>query len=359
MNIFDKEQPYFWIGALIIPENTSSLAEEELKPLLKYFDTKELHGNQLGIGRISEVSKRLIKTYNKLDAKFLFVRVEKGHIASMKFVDTLIDSGHNPAIPHLYYASRGTRLLLAHPIATMLSEGAKQIFWDIFRNHKVEDYIKFLRDFKSTVSIYIPDPRLREILYDALDFGIRNPERLLDDCQGEYESPNLVAFSSMLDGLKNVLPNSESKITTIIHDEQNQFARYLKEMFDILKNFSVNQKIVGYPEVKITETYTEQLSFLSSHDSAGLQLIDVPLWLLKQVTDNDKVLTGDASLLLDYIKENGYISHFSYETLTLEAIKMNEEIMSRSFTEQELQAGLAKVQELEKVRKSNLIRGMN
>lgn len=354
LNLFDNQQPYFWVGGLLIPEEKESLLEDKIKPLLLQLDKKELHGNELGVGRINIISKALISIYKEINAKFFFVRVNKAHISSMKFVDTLIDSGNNPAIPSLYYASRATRLMFAQPISTLFSREAQELFWDIYQNKKYDEYKNFLTDFKIAFELQVPDPRLREIIGSALDYGIKYPEKLLDEGQGEYESPNLVSFTLLLDSLRNVLPLESSKITTVIHDEQNQFAKYLKEMYDLMKNISMKDSLVGYPKVGKIDKFTNDMKFASSDTSSGLQLIDIPLWIMKQVMDRGKVVTGDVELLRQHIYENGFISQFSYEALTDEVISINNEIMSVPLTEEQLKFGHEQVAIMEAIRIKNL-----
>lgn len=55
------------------------------------------------------------------DCRFIITRLEKRHHARLKFVDTIIDSGINPAVPAHVYGNRLLRLGLAHAIVSNMS----------------------------------------------------------------------------------------------------------------------------------------------------------------------------------------------------------------------------------------------
>ncbi|WP_179289896.1 DUF3800 domain-containing protein [Shouchella clausii] len=353
-NLFDKNQPYFWVSAIMVKENCMESVKNDIALLKSSLNTNELHGNELGLRFINQASGELINIFKQLNAKFLFVRINKPHIATMKFVDCLIDSENNPAIPPLYYYSKSTRYMLAQPIAALFNEDSQKEFWNIYKRNDTQAFKTFLCEFKVAVNSYIPDPRLREILNDAVEFAINHPTDILDVSYDNYESPNLVSMSLLLQGVKDILPNKYCKISKIIHDEQNQFAKYLKEMFNMLRGISIKYKLVGNPDVTVDDVITGEIEFEESTNSDGLQLIDVAMWILKQEVDKKKKIESEAGLLLEFIKKNGFISQFSFETLTYEAHRAYENLMSQPFTEDQLELAKERVKQLESQRKHNL-----
>ncbi|OEF99151.1 hypothetical protein BHF71_09970 [Vulcanibacillus modesticaldus] len=354
LNLFDYNQPYFWVSALIAPKNSNQVIDYEVKKLKDKIRVEELHGNELGLGRINKLAHDIIEVYREIKAKFIFVRVHKSHVSTMKFVDCLIDSAHNPAIPEFYYFFRENRIIIAHSISAYFGLELQKWFWEIYISGNVNEFKKLLLNFKDIYSYNMPDPRLKEIILDALNFAIDHPEEILDDFKNEFESPNLISFSLLLDGLKKSLPKNNSKIDSIIHDEQSQFAKYIKKMFEYLSKMTIKEQYSKFPVIEIDDKFNKSIEFSPSSKNAGLQLIDVTMWLLKQKIDKKKVIHGEASDLIHFISENGIILEFSHESQSEEVKKICQDLMSREFTTKQINQAEAYLSALEKERKNNI-----
>lgn len=122
----DKDQPFFWTGTIVLEENVS--IPYEVTELAQSEGKQELHGNELGLGRIERLADRLIAILDALDARFHFTRTEKKHIPTMRFADAILDNVNNPAVSHIHYQITYLRKALAARIDAFFSEQTKSIF---------------------------------------------------------------------------------------------------------------------------------------------------------------------------------------------------------------------------------------
>jgi len=359
IELFDKKQPFFWTGTIIVKQ--SAQLPFELVVLAKKFGKTELHGNELGLGRINEISNQLIEVIESLNARFMFTRVEKSHISSMRLADALLDNVNNPAITALHYNVPFLKKTLAYYIDFMMDENDKIIFWKIHLSGNASEFRHFLTKFRNKISSYFPpsNQRGKQLLLDAIDWGIKNPETLLtervtkpdgynDFRSLQYESPNLVSISTLLHGLNYIAEEYKMKATKIVHDEQSEFGDYIKHSFSLLKRMKIVQNNqFFFPNVVESTTFLSELEIESSTTSPFLQIIDVALWMLIQRYDKKKEIFDDAGKLMETIINRGHIYHFSSQHLEADINISYNKIMSRPISEKELQEGIKIMKELE------------
>ncbi|HGE7613846.1 TPA: DUF3800 domain-containing protein [Bacillus cereus] len=366
IDLFDKNQPFFWTGTIIVkqgaqfPIDVSSLAHQVGK--------KELHGSELGLGRINEISDQLIEVIESLNARFMFTRVEKSHISSMRLADALFDHVNNPAMTSFHYNVPFNRKMLSYYIDVMMSEKDRKDFWNIHLNGDASKFRDFLTRFRQKVNASFPqsNQRGKQLVLDAIDWGIKNPETLLserttkpngyDDHRSlQYESPNLVSISTLLHGLQNIADEHKMKATKIIHDEQSEFGKYIQHSFSLLKRVKIEQtNQFLFPKVKESNTFLTEIELASSEGSPFLQLVDVALWMLKQRVDRKKEIIGDAGRLMNAIISKSNIFHFSSQHLEADLKFSYDQIMSRPISQKEMRDGVKAMKALESSRQQQM-----
>jgi hypothetical protein len=363
----DKKQPFFWTGTIVVEQNITLpfdvyvLAQSEGKT--------ELHGSELGLGRIDRLADKLVQTIEGIDARFHFTRTEKAHIPTMRFVDAILDNVNNSAVGHLHYQNSHLRKSLAARIDGFFSDQDKIDFWNIHLTNNIELFQQFLRKFRGKISRKYPvqDRRGKFLILDAIEWGIRHPDVLLTErvskieIEGagdfrslQYESPNLISVSMILSGLHNVGEEHNKKIDRIVHDEQSEFGKYLQEMYQHFKGVNIQDGNHLFPVIKETKMFPKVLEFGTSSSSPYLQLIDVCLWLIKQKLDTKKEIYGSAGELLDVIIKRSSINHFSSEFLRAEVNYFTKQIMEEPFSDASLARAQVQVNELEHMRISRL-----
>lgn len=96
IKIFQGNDKFHWVGVMLTSQDAEP-AKERINQLVSQVGFNELHGGELGLTRINQIAKGLVSIYNELNVEFVFTRVEREHIASMKFVDLVFDNANNKA----------------------------------------------------------------------------------------------------------------------------------------------------------------------------------------------------------------------------------------------------------------------
>jgi len=113
LNLFDRNQPYFFTMTLAAKQDLNLLAAAQVARRCQLLGVDRLHAAELGLGRLSLIAGELLDFLMEATPLFVVTRVEKHHVAAMKFVDTVLDSGNNSAVGGLHYWARPMRLRLA------------------------------------------------------------------------------------------------------------------------------------------------------------------------------------------------------------------------------------------------------
>lgn len=102
VQIFKGSEKYYWVG-IMLTESDLEAKKTQIIELANSVGFNELHGSEMGFSNIETISIELLNIINEIDARFLFTRIEKEHVATMKFVDIIFDSDNNPNVPnHMY-----------------------------------------------------------------------------------------------------------------------------------------------------------------------------------------------------------------------------------------------------------------
>lgn len=154
------------------------------------------------------------------------------------------------------------------------------------------------------------------MLRDGLDWGIANPKPLIGDGLHELDSPNIVAFSLLVSMFHKLHQETGAKVESFVHDEQDQFGRFLKEHYRIFKSLDFKRTITA-SLLDLTElpTFDCELVMRSSEASVGLQLADVALWLTKRFLETRGAIHGKCRDLAELIVRRGDIEPFTLDDM--------------------------------------------
>lgn len=356
-HLFDKSQPVFWTGTLL---STCDL-DNDLKHIFERWCDElivsELHGNELGLNRIENIAEELQNLILEYNLKFIFSLVEKQHVATMKFVDAIIDSGLNKAVSPIHYNLRPLRLPLAYIIDLNFSPRNREQFWDAYAKKDVDSFCQIISRVRWNILNKTYDPRAKELLIEAMDWALDNPKVLFDFKRAGLDSPNMVAFSLLLYNLNLIVRNSGQRVKTFIHDEQNEFAKYIRIMFAHFKDttFSLDPfgSIIDLEEIDI---YDCDVDFIASNETVGLQLVDIVMWLIKRFIEGkfDNRFKS-CTRLLQTILEISFISQFSRKQLEEEVGEIMVKLNQLPLTEDQLNKGKLLLQQVEEKRKDSLL----
>jgi hypothetical protein len=354
-NLFDKQQPFFWTGSLISEADLNLAGAEVHKECLALAGVTELHGNELGFGGIEKIANKLEKFFVSHRCRFLVTRIEKEHVAATKFVDTVMDSGINKAVSPLHYGIRGLRLPLALALVQVLTDADRRQFWDAYGDENVVGFGDVVNSVRRRIALSIYDPRTTELLTDALDWAAKNPQPLLEGGRSELDAPNVIAFTLVVSMFHHINEDTGAIVGKFIHDEQNQFARFLKESYQALRGFAFENTILSaISDMKKVPTFACEMQIESSRASIGLQFTDVLLWLIKRHVDSEGRTTGNCAKLAKSVVRHGLISDFSLAQLRSEFQKIKAYSKAPLSAEKE-KAGRKLFREVELRRKERML----
>lgn len=346
--------PHFWTCTLLSPVDLDTTLHPYIKQWSRNLNASELHANELGLGRIESFAHELADVLRQHECQVMFTRIEKAHVGRLKFADTILDSGLNPAVSSFHYGTRFFRLSLSFAIATQMSPQSLEEWWEAYRTQDVRLFKGVSERVLWNVRTRIKDSRMRELLSDALEWARKYPDSLLTHRRDDYDSPNMVAFSLLITCLNVWSLRETLHVVRFVHDQQNQFAKHLKFMYEHLKGHSPSNwsSATSYiADLVEAQALQSELEIVESGRSPGLQAVDVLLWLTKRHVENGEITAPNSRSLIDWAYQTGTLSEFSYQSHAQEVQAMMAEVMNLPFDPEAEERGRAFQAELEQRRK--------
>lgn len=296
-NLFDPEQPMLYYGVLSSQVNIDVLAEDHLRLLRDKAGMPRLHASELGIGGLIPLASGLAALQRRLNYRFDLYRVAKPDHAIICFFDQVFDQGVNPAVTWSGYWTPLRYVLLLKLASLFDEELAKRAWWARIESSddKAErDLISVCVELRSRVE-ELPDARSRQLVSDALSWAENNPSEICYNTKTKDDRlqvmPNIIGFQSVMHGIASRLKRQRRKESVIIVDQQSQFnkaQRTLSEHFAIMSRVPlVNGP--GLPVLDFKDMPTTPITFSSSANSAGLELVDVYLWIFKRIIEQKEL----------------------------------------------------------------------
>lgn len=351
-NLFDAAQPTFYTGTLVSDFDLQVKGTSFIEEACRSVTAMELHGNQLGFGGIEKISSLVKKFIVEHDCQFVFTQLDKGFLAATKLTDTLLDSTSNMAVSFTHYFSP-IRGLLELSLIPLLTFGDRKEFWAAYEKRDCKKFGKILETLQMRVIDQVKDERTKELLSDALSWAIGHPDQVLIVKRQEWDSPNLIAFMSLVDEVRVIADEKHAREVKIHHDEQSQFGKSIQWTFDVMKDIEKVEKHSFLLTLKrrTDSSYKSPIEIISSKSSPGLQVVDIALWLIKRYSEDALPAACAGSLeLTREIVERARIVRFNLETYRDKIQKAFQSIMSTELTSGQEERARAFFNEIEQRR---------
>jgi Protein of unknown function (DUF3800) len=313
--IFDLQQPVFLTAGMATKTNFDLVYRHEVATLARRLGVEALHANELGVGRIENIAGDLRKIIRAADAKFFISRVEKRYLAATKVYDTYFDQGENLAVPWNLYWLKASKLSMTFAIAeSILTEEIAQTVWECLtaksehtsKAHFIDGAAALLERSQD-----LRDPRMRQVVSEALRWAIDNPENfttyMRDKVSRHGHSPNFVAFTGLMDGLEEFSKSWGRPVREIVHDEQSEFRRMLQDWHEIWSRPSLkNSEPMRYPGEEprsLSRAAGSKFRMTTENLSAGLQVVDVVIWLFKRTLEGKDIGLNCGALMKQVFKK--------------------------------------------------------
>ena len=344
-NLFDDTQPFFLTAALVTLTNFDVLCSGKICEIARSIDVDSLHASELGLAGIEAIADPLLRVFKSKKSYFLISRVEKRYLLATKVIDHIFDSGENPAVPWHAYNVRPLRLILVFKVAALLDEELAKLFWECLMERREtacsEKLVRFCKILLTRVP-YLPDKRSQELMGEAIQWAINNPHALLIHTNTKHKllghMPNMVAFACLLEGIDDLSKKLGRPVKCITHDRQSQFEKTLKAWHELYSNAS-DEPIMLPGEVRILQKVPgSTFQIKADHDSAGIQAIDVVLWLFLQFNKGRDLPPRSANLLA-HVMKRGWQNDFSFVGVSEALTQKLDEIYQGDLTAEQMAKG--------------------
>lgn len=355
-HLLDEAQPTFMTAALLTRSDFDSRFFSDVQAIARSAGADELHASILGVGRLEDLAEDLLKVIRKAGPAFAVARVEKRYVVATKVFDTLFDAFENKAVPWHAYNIPALRMPLVFKVAYLLDDVAANVFIDALMDHndqrawsKMADFCRLLLPRVED----IPDVRSREIIGDALAWITENPEALhfvhSDKVGRKSHLPNIVGFGNLLAAIEKQSAFWGRKVETIRHDRQHEFGPALQFWHHMYSN--ARDDVVMHPfagRMVLRRVFGSEFEISDAKSSAGIQVIDVILWLFARSQKTD--LPPRCQAILDYVYRRGHLDDFSFATAEKLTAKSIREIESQPLSAKMIEDGKKLRREIEERR---------
>lgn len=322
-NLFDPDQPTLYYGVLSSKLNVDAIAEQPLQAMRKASGVDRLHANVLGNGGLVKILPNLIKLQKQLDFRFDLYKVAKPDHAVISFFDQVFDSGVNPAMTWTGYWT-ALRYIALIKIASLFDESLAIAAWQARITTDTTAAMAQLQAVCRTLIDRLerlPDARSRELFGDVLRWAVNNPGEIGYNVHDKHSRlqilPNIVGFQSVMHGIAARIKATGKDAVKIVVDQQSQFNKAQKTLAD----FYASAREIdwaggpGMPVMDLTNMPKVPILFSSSKDSAGLELVDIHLWVFKRFME-DKELAPELFALIKPHLYRGRTDEISLAALT-------------------------------------------
>lgn len=336
LNHFDSAQDFFIQGCLLSRTDLDNSIKEDYERLVEVVEKTELHGKELGEFGINRIANDLVKIIQNNDLKFLFTVIDKKYFVKLMFFHLVFDPGVNEAVYNYSIASKPLRMVLAFNFIQMLSDEDGKRFWEIGLNQSENRFVELISELVMRVDGHSIDKRSKELITDALNYAIVKPGEIITSMKFDGGlSANVAAFTMTINGMNNFESEPNTKISKIVHDEQNEFAKYIAKSFNTFSSYKMTNSISPKPsEFLPADVFLEKaITFKPSKESIGLQIIDLVLWTFKRVLTHENANFN--YLILKEISDRSYVDGISFNLFQKQIIDINENFSRRVFTDED------------------------
>ena len=233
----------------------------------------------------------------KYDLRFDIYRVAKVDHALISFFDQVFDQGLNPAITWTGYWTP-MRYVLLLKLAYLFDEETLKKAWaariELNDERAESGLVEVCKIIKSRVG-ELPDERSRNLIYDTLNWAENNPSAIYYNAKRKKDmlsiTPNLIGFQSVMHGITLRLLKNGKKASKVTVDRQSQFNKAQKTLADFYASAKDVPMVTGpgLPEISFKGMPTIPISFKAGTDSAGLELVDIYLWIFKRLIEEKEL----------------------------------------------------------------------
>jgi hypothetical protein len=229
--------------------------------------------------------------------RFSLLKVTKPDHSIICFFDQVFDSGMNKAVPWHHYFTP-LRYILVFKVAYLFDEALAKDAWKARRERNTaraaQMLTKLCHDLLARVD-RLPDARSRELISGALGWAAQNPHEISYGV-GNYDSalqisPNLIGFQQVLQTIALQSSARGRVVRRITVDRQTEFNGAQGELADWYRKLRGHTTSMGpgMPTFDYSHMPEVPPTFTPGDASAGLELVDITLWIAKRLQEDKPI----------------------------------------------------------------------
>ena len=359
-NLFDPIQPNFYSGAAITTFDFDKKYPDLLRNIAVSHGKEFFHANEIGLHGLKPHLKTIQSVIKRDNLRFHLARIIKKDLALAKFFDTFFDPHENRASPYHVYWALPLRFLLMIKLDRIVSDDARKMFWSALMDG---DEKRATSNFKASIKLVqaalpeIHDDRSREIIKEALVWAHDNFEAI-----GFYSKikrykiphyPNLVAFPEMLAAFERQADYHDQIVTEVKHDRQSEVEPVLRDWHEMISQASDGEISVFGRKHKVRAVPQSTFVISNSKDSAGIQLVDLILWLRRQKMEKN-LTDPDVDAFLNRVDRQSEIFDLSMQYTIQKCKEDFAEIYAAPFAEKDEARALKLLKDIEQRRQEGI-----
>lgn len=297
LNLFDENQPILYYGVIGSKTNLDITAEQMLKKLRCDMGVRRIHAAELGVGRLTGIARTLSEFSKKNHIRFSLLKVNKFDHAIISFFDQVFDSEMNDAVRwHDYFTP--LRYVLLLKISALFDAKLCKAAWtarqEINPVRCADALVRLCNTLLARVHI-LPDARSRELVSGALKWASANPFEINYGVGNRDTalqiSPNLVGFQQVMQVMALQSTKTKRKVRKITVDRQSEFNKAQAELATWYRNLRGHKSDLGPGMPKFDFSMMPEVppAFTPGDESAGLELVDVTLWVAKRLEEKKQI----------------------------------------------------------------------
>lgn len=346
-NLFDESQPIISYGVLSTKSNIDIIGRNIYNKILQITQSESMHANELGINKIIKIIPLLYQLHEKMSFNFDYYFVDKKFFALIAFFEAVFDAGSNKGVKWEWYWTP-LRFIIILDLLNWLDDELLKASWNLCIdnniNTKKREITNLLKEVKKRIEITPLQQRHKEVLIDALSYGISHPLNLdFGTTHKNLLSPNNICFQFVCIGIaKRLRMNNITDATEIIIDQQSQFNSIHKFTSEFFKNISearsklnneekllhLNNPLYRHlkPEdIMLEGMPSKQISISSSNKSKGLQITDLYLWITNRII-KEKAADKELTNFINKASTNIIIDGISSQTVLSSWVNFEKEL---------------------------------
>lgn len=303
LNLFDPNQPILYYGVLCSAVDLDKAALSAIVKMRETLNVERLHAKDLGNDKLALIATSIMAIQKDFDLRFDFYRVHKADHAVVSFFDQVFDSANNQAVKYEdYWTPRRYFFLLQ--LAYLFNEPLAKKAWEARIDANDARSQKTLTEvceklLEELTKVEEESGGLADDLRNALTWAAQNPSKISYNVDTDHlpkkekkgpahqASPNIIGFQFVMQGIARRLEKAKLPASRIVVDLQSEFndaQNVLAQYYSAAAGIELMTG-PGMPKIDFTSMPNTPIEFISSQGSAGLELVDIFLWIHRRLAE--------------------------------------------------------------------------